>query len=227
MHSQMNHWLFPAVFCVSLLMCLSVIAQTPQDSTRPGGSPDAPKAPEGPVFRFQNAFDAVKLKLTSKDWEEKRRIIPRREILDALGDEHSQKGKELTYAMTNVEAMNASNFMDRQMCLVQIIGFKKKENAEQYLDMVHGITGERLQKEAKRNEDYDVEVREDRLQVLGTDRSRRLLMITKKGPRAGQMVVNRFTKGAIFVEVTTVAKNAADSVDLTVTETVLDAIRGL
>lgn len=219
-----------------VLSAWSVGAQAPS-STPPPSAPEkpageVPPAPEQPVrkkpvaepWHYTATFDAIRAKLPEAQWDSQRKPLTAREISKAMGDEIKKDDKAVIAQMIDGEVLGAQNFMDKQVCMVQILRFTDEENAKKYLDMAHRVSKVRFDELSKKQPGSTFEISDEKLQVIGVSASKRLVVKSLTGPRAGSTFINRFVKGQIFVEVTIVAKAAEKSVDMAITDEAIMAV---
>jgi hypothetical protein len=217
-------------------LILALIGVTASAQTPPPGEPTkpaekapspAPKSPGKLESRYAVVFDAVRLKLPEEQWELKQQAMSPRELSKALGEGITKDQKAIVAQMVDGEVLGGENFFDKQVAVVQVLRFKDQENATKYLDMVHVLTRDRFDALGKKTPGATMEISDEKLMVLGTDASKRLVIKSTTGPRTGTTFINRFVNGPIFVEVTIVAKVPEKSVDMMLTDEAIAAVKRL
>ncbi|MBL8747429.1 MAG: hypothetical protein JNK58_13875, partial [Phycisphaerae bacterium] len=135
---------------VCAFACASVVGaalaqSTPGDSETPSRSKTPPKL----ETRYTPAFDAIRGKLNSEQWEIQQKLMSAKELAAAMGEDIGKEGKLVLAAMTEGEAMAANNFYDKQVLIVTVLRFTDQENAQKYMELSHKITKERFTKLGK------------------------------------------------------------------------------
>lgn len=184
------------------------------------GAPDASKPVE---TRYTPMFNAIRDKLASKDWELQEKSMSAREISQAMGDALDKEGKAVIASMTEGQALGGNNYMTKQMMVVMALRFKDADNAKKFLEMSHNVSKTRFGEMGKKMPGMTMEIKEEDLMVKGVNASRRLVVKTEGGPRAGTSTINRFTKNDLFVEIMVVSKDDKNPIDIAVTDEAVGA----